>query len=626
MKLFNKDTLVANITDGPIRGGAFGDDKPESPAVYAWIKVPYAAPPLGEQMFKASRDPVPWTAVRDCSLYDITKRDYPTQWDWGQGYFSGKHQVIGTHDCLYLNIWRPQSREPNLPVQMNIHGGSSCNFSALGSKEWEKYVNNANCVIVSPGYRLGPWGNFVHRALKTGDPIDDSGNYAILDQIKVLRWIQDNIESFGGDPGNVTISGQSSGGLHAVMLLHAPIAKDLFHKVLISSAGLYPQLISATIEDGYRSADQLLINFLLYDDNGIDSEDAAAVAAEQMNQEEVKRYLLEVFTVKPHLVFSAYNFGEPGRPSNSKLYHWGFCDGCVVGQKLDWDYVSGSYTPKPMIIGATEADMGASETARNDSGGKELNRYAYELINGGAAIYSGFDEAVEALVPLKEKVPGGWRNNSVDDFKDKYTIAADACSRGYDIIGVHEPARRAAAAPGMAWKVFVYRQDWGSYSDASTRGAVPPKFEGFFQFAVSAEHSSDLWVMYDWNDMEGPGWFIEWPKRIIFTEENEVGRKDLANQVSAYLRSFLHSSDGVIRKTADMKISWMPWTVESEKFITWNATAHKAVLKMEQRAFTAGSLRAWLYKRIGNLQEANDEDSAALKNWIETQLSVFGLN
>lgn len=626
MKTFNSETLVVLTTNGPIRGGALGEGTPESPAVYAWIRVPYAAPPLGQLMFRAPRDPDPWTDTLDCSGYDITIDDYPTQWDWGQDYFSGEHRVIGTNDCLYLNVWRPQTSETNLPVQMNIHGGSSCNFAALGAKEWEDYVNDANCIIVAPNYRLGPWGNFVHTVLKTGNPLDDSGNFAILDQIKVLQWIQDNIEAFGGDPGNVTVSGQSSGGLQVAMLLHSPLAKNLFHKAIISSAGLYPQLISISVESGYESADQLLLNLLLFDKNEIESEEAAAAAIAQMSKEEIREYLLDVFSNNPLLVFTAYNYGKPNRPSSSKLYHWGFSDGYVVSEALNWDYCSGHYFPKPLIIGATEADMNANHPAQKDSGGINLYRYAYEILYGKDIIYDSFDEAVDALVPMNETVPGGWQNYSANDFKAKYEIASDACLRGYDIIGVHEPARLTAMAPGMEDKVYVYRQDWGSSADASIESAIPSEFEGFFQYAIGADHSSDLWAMYDWNDIEGPGWFVEWTRHFVFVEGNYAGRKDLAGKVAAYLRVFLHSADGTITKTGGMPIAWAPWTAASEQFITWNATARKAVFKMNDKTFTADSLRVYLDERIDALPEATVEDKAALKAWIEPQLAVFGLN
>jgi len=621
---FNPQTQIAETIHGPVKGGALGDGSLKSPAVYAWIKIPYAAPPLGDLMFKAPRDPKPWQTALDCSIYKITVDDYPTQWDWGKSYFSGKKQPIGSQDCLYLNVWRPRTTETGLPVQMDIHGGSSCNWAGLDSNEWQAYVNEANCIVVTPNYRLGPWGNFSHPALKTGDPRDDSGNFAILDQIKALEWIRDNIEAFGGDPGNVTLSGQSSGGLHASMLMHSPLAKDLFQKAIISSPSfLKRQERLANVEEGNRLGKQIVVNLVLYDDNGIDTVEAAKERVDRMSLEETAAYLREVFANDPLLVFTAVNKGTPHRPSKSDLYRWAFTDGHVVAPSIDWDAAAGHFFPKPMIIGDTEADMYANYQAQKDSGGIEIYNYTYKIIDGGEVLYESYDEAIEKLVPMNQPVSGGWQNYSIADFKAKYDVASDACLRAYDVIGVHDPARKAAAAPGMDGKVFVYRQDWASYPETIVDNALP--FDGFYQFTIGADHSSDLWAMYDWNDIKGPGWFEGWTRKYVFADKNYRGRKDLSQRIAAYLGAFLRSKDGRIPKTEDMPITWEPWTKEKEQFMTWNATADSAVLGMNDRAFTGTTLRAYLRGRIDSLSEATARDKAALKKWTDIQIAGFGL-
>lgn len=623
--LFDPETLIAMTKFGPVQGGALGDGSLENPSVYAWIKIPYAKPPVGELMFKAPQDPEPWVDPLDCSTYDITVDDYPIQWDWA--YFTNEEKVIGTLDCLYLNVWRPQTPETNLPVQVDIHGGSSVNWSGLDSNEWQDYVNETNVIVVAPNYRLGPWGNFSHPALKTGDPLDDSGNFAILDQIKVLQWIQDNIEAFGGDPGNVTLSGQSSGGLHVSMLLHSPLAKDLFHKVIISSPALQNPAVQrnetpATIEEGNAAADQILVNLLIYDHNDINTSEEARAKIDGMSTEEIAAYLRDKFTNDPLLVFTAVNNGTPDRPSKSNLYKWGFVDGYVVNESIDWDPSSGNFYPKPMIIGDTEADMYANYPAQKDSGGIEIYNYTYDILYGGEIVYETYDEAIQALVPLNEITPGGWKNYSVEDFKEKYDIASDALLRSYDIIGVQNPARGAASAPELDGKVFVYRQDWGSNADPNVDNVIPYPYDGFYQFTIGADHSSDLWAMYDWNDIKGPAWFETWTRAFVFTDENYAGRKDLADKVQAYLGAFLHSSDGTIPKTDKMPIVWEPWTDDKEQFITWNATADKAVFEMNDLTFTGESLQTYLNDRIDALSEATDKDKAALKEWVNTQLTT----
>ncbi len=610
---FDHQTLEVMTTFGPVKGGALGDGSLKHPAVYAWIKIPYAAPPVGDLMFRAPKDPAPWKEVRDGSQYNISIDDYPIQWDWGKKYFSGEKQVIGTIDSLYLNVWRPQTTEMNLPVQIDIHGGSSVNWAGLDSNEWQAYVNAANCVVVAPNYRLGPWGNFAHPALETGDPLDDSGNYAMLDQIKAMQWIKDNIRAFGGNPDNVTLSGQSSGGMHVAMLMHSPLAKDLFHKAMVSSASL--KYAKTTKQMGNVAAAKILDNLLLYDDNGITTAEAAAEKAASMSKEEIAAYLRKTFTDNPLLVFTAVNNGTPHRPSKSDLYYWGFLDGHVINKAIDWD-AKGSYYPKPLIVGNTETDRDIYST-NEATGAEALYNYTYEILYGKENIYKSFGDAVTALVPFEKTTPGGWMNHSVEDFLAKFKIISDSKQIPFDIAVVQTPARGTAAA---GRPVYAYRQDWASLA----RPDLPlGAFDGYYQHTAGADHSSDLFTMYDWNDIKGPGWFEGWTRAFVFVDANYKGRKSMTQAVQAYLKGFLHSADGTIAKTAEMPVAWSAWTADKEGFLTWNASLDEAVMEMNGNTYTIESLFAALSQRIDGLKSATAKDKAAMTQYVKEEIPRY---
>jgi len=133
-----------------------------------------------------------------------------------------------SENCLYLNIWRPDTSEQKLPVFVYIHGGSNIDGSGEGS--WYTVAHHYNVVVVTFNYRLGPMGWFLHPALLTGDPKNDSGDFGTLDQIKALEWVQKNIDKFGGDRANVTLVGASAGAQNVTYLMHSPSRKTYSKK------------------------------------------------------------------------------------------------------------------------------------------------------------------------------------------------------------------------------------------------------------------------------------------------------------------------------------------------------------------------------------------------------------
>ncbi len=195
-----------------------------SDGVTSFLGVPYAASPTGRLRFMAPRPPEPWTGVRVATAFGPTppKPDYPVPFDT----LLAEPNIPGD-DWLNLNIWTPDPNGRGLPVLVWIHGGAFANGnSAVPMYDGHSFARDG-VVLVSVNYRLGVDGF----ALLPDAP----ANRGLLDQIAALQWVRDNISAFGGDPGNVTIFGESAGAMSVVTLLSLPRAAGLFAKAIAQS-------------------------------------------------------------------------------------------------------------------------------------------------------------------------------------------------------------------------------------------------------------------------------------------------------------------------------------------------------------------------------------------------------
>jgi para-nitrobenzyl esterase len=215
-------------------GTLVGDSKD---GVHSFKGVPFAKAPVGELRFAAPQKPDRWKGDRDATQFPLpcpqpTNADGKTP---NGGGVSGKT----SEDCLYMNIHAPANAK-NAPVMVWLYGGASYLGSAsLGSYNAPSFAQNG-VIIVAANYRLGPLGTLAHPAITKAVKSDGAvANYALMDAVAALQWVQRNIEKFGGDTKNVTIFGQSAGGAMVVNLLGIPSAKGLFAKAGIQSgAGL----------------------------------------------------------------------------------------------------------------------------------------------------------------------------------------------------------------------------------------------------------------------------------------------------------------------------------------------------------------------------------------------------
>ena len=192
--------------------------------VTSFLGVPYAASPTGSLRFQAPAPPVPWSGVRDAAAYGATppKPDYPVPFDT----LLAEPNITGD-EWLNLNVWTPDPGRAGLPVLVWIHGGAFANGnSAVPMYDGHAFARDG-VVLVSINYRLGVDGF----ALLPGAP----ANRGLLDQLAALEWVRDNIATFGGDPGNVTIFGESAGAMSVVTLLSLPRAAGLFARAIAQS-------------------------------------------------------------------------------------------------------------------------------------------------------------------------------------------------------------------------------------------------------------------------------------------------------------------------------------------------------------------------------------------------------
>jgi para-nitrobenzyl esterase len=200
--------------------------------VAAWKGIPFAAPPVGDLRWQPPQPVKAWTATKQANAIGPACPQ-PERGDGG-GVGAPPSQ---NEDCLTLNVYAPAGAK-NLPVMVWIHGGAfRLGYSGAPLYDGSEFARQG-VVLVTVNYRLGLLGFFAHPAVtaaaKPGEPL---GNYGLMDQVAALKWVQDNIAAFGGDPKNVTAFGESAGGSSMIYLLANPAAKGLFSKAIVESGG-----------------------------------------------------------------------------------------------------------------------------------------------------------------------------------------------------------------------------------------------------------------------------------------------------------------------------------------------------------------------------------------------------
>lgn len=307
---------LLSTTYGPVQGV---DDSAGS-GTYSWKGIPFAKPPVGALRWKAPVEPDAWTqplaadkfgnaCLQNGRLYGPGANN---TYDATIG--STLNTPVGSEDCLTLNIWRPASDAKDLPVILFLYGGSNISgYTADPVYNGANLAKAANAVVVTANYRVGVLGFLNLAQLKTGaSASDDSGNFALLDNIQALKFIQANIAGFGGDKNKVTLMGQSAGAINVWALLTSPLTDGLIHRAVPISggislasnlgAGMLPTLNPASTYAAQGNA--LLHNLLVADGKAADTTAAAAYAgtmtpaqvAEFMRSRDARTILTTVLT------------------------------------------------------------------------------------------------------------------------------------------------------------------------------------------------------------------------------------------------------------------------------------------------------------------------------------------
>jgi para-nitrobenzyl esterase len=333
-------SAFAAITD-PVRveQGLLAGTNGSSPEVRVYRGVPFAAPPVGDLRWKAPQPAMKWQGVRQAT--EFSNACWQTPYPAAAAIYQAKLPPL-SEDCLYLNIWTPaKSAKDRLPVMVWIHGGGfTRGFSGTSSYNGEALARKG-AIIVTINYRLGIFGFFAHPDLSAESGHHASGNYALLDQIAALQWVQKNIAAFGGDPTRITIFGESAGSWAVNALMASPLAKGLFQRAIGESGGSFsPMKTLAEAE-----ADGLHLEVLL-------TLTTAADAKTEAGEKSSPQSILKTLRVIPaeELLRLKSSDAETVRP---------MVDGYVLPQDIASIFAQGKQNDVPLIVGYN-ADEGTT--------------------------------------------------------------------------------------------------------------------------------------------------------------------------------------------------------------------------------------------------------------------------
>ena len=309
-----QDPTIVKTDDGTVQGTIEND-------LRVFKGIPFAAPPVGDLRWKAPQPVEKWDGVKEATEFAPSP------------YQPGNPPAGKSEDCLYLNVWTPaKSAKEKLPVMVWIYGGGFsfgttadpvCNGTSLTKK---------GVVVVAIPYRVGQIGFLAHPELSAENPNNVSGNYGLLDQIAGLKWVQENITAFGGDPDQVTIFGESAGGISVSMLCASPLAEGLFHGAISQSGGSFGPTRTTTYPG------ENMKNLQQAEENGEKfMRDAGALSIAELRKLKVEDLPM--------------GMGMGGA--------WPIIDGYVIPDVQHVLYENGKYNDIPVLIGYN-SDEGAS--------------------------------------------------------------------------------------------------------------------------------------------------------------------------------------------------------------------------------------------------------------------------
>ena len=530
---------------------------------FVWKGIPFAQPPVGDLRWKAPLDVSAW----DGTLEAIQFKSACFQ---GSSRIQGdtEGQWSGSEDCLYLNIWTPQltqdqvkGSQDKLPVMMWIHGGGNTTGSAH-VYDPSLLVSKHEVIVVTIQYRMGPLGWFRHPALETSNSTksDISGNYGTLDTIKALEWINKNIQSFGGDPGNVTVFGESAGGHNAAAIFASPLAEGLFHKVIVQSGIMSSSSIEAAEsylpESGIapsRSGLEVFNHILLAKNFAVDLQEAKKMQ-NQMSEDQIRSILYEQ---EPSVLLQASYDSRPKRGGMTRVYP----DGHVILKGgIEESFNKSSLTRVPIISGT------------NKDENKFFNALNRNFVRWGPAtgLYKtvGVDE-----MPLEIIDP------------DYYDAISFYGSSFWKQRAVDTPARKLIQSGHE--DTYAYRFDWDELSTINDMDLSK---------LIGAAHALEILFVFGSFDS-----FIV--KNFLFGDDAFPAGKKLSDQIQSYWAEFAYTGNPGRGREGDLPL-WTSWSnQDGDKYLVLDSENDKGVY-MSDIEYT----QDYLLNRIANDSRLNNKE------------------
>ena len=387
--------------------------------VNVWRGIPYAAAPVGRLRFRAPQPPLAWSGLRDATAFGASAPQPSSVAEEVLGLFG---RVPSSEDCLFLNIWSRGPGGPPRPVLVWVHGGSFLNGAGSDPLyDGRTFAARGDVVVVTVNYRLGPLG-FLHLG---GDGGADD-NAGLRDIVAALAWVRDNIAAFGGDPGCVTLFGQSAGAMAIGALLGVPAARGLFHRAILQSGAARHVHDRASAERVRRAV--LRAAGL----GGGDGDALRALPAER-------------------LVGAAV--GVAGGVSLTGLPFQPLVDGVFLPASPLDTVRSGGAAGVPLLLGTTRDELGLyAVMAARDPSNEVSKRWRRLRAMGGLAAMLGPLRLMRIAAAYRGE-PGG-----------QLAMAGDLVFR--------QPALDLAAAQAAHAPVFLYRFDWASPAYGGALGAA----------------------------------------------------------------------------------------------------------------------------------------------------------
>ena len=470
---------------------------------YTWKGIPFAKPPTDELRWKAPQDPAKWQGILELTEFKSScfqgasgiQGDTDAEW-------------TGSEDCLYLNVWTPKLTQDEiknstekLPVMMWIHGGGNTVGSAH-IYDPSLLVSSHNVIVVTIHYRMGPLGWFRHPSLYETDDskLDISGNYGTLDTIKALEWIKKNISTFGGDPNNVTVFGESAGGHNTAAIFSSPLSEGLYHKVIVQSGIMSTSSIEAAEnylpESGIApstSGLEVFNHILVASNKARDLKDARTLQ-DQMSKEEIKSTLYET---EPDILIQASRDSRPKRSGMTRVYP----DGHVILKGgIEAAFTNPALSRVPIISGT------------NKDENKFFNSMNRNFVKWGPAnsLYKavGIDEMPLEILDLDyyEAInfygSAFWKQRAVD------TPASQLIKSGHT-------------------DTYAYRFDWDE---------LPVIEDMDFSKLIGAAHALEILFVFGSFDS-----YIV--KNYLFADGSYLAGKKLSDQIQSYWAEFAYTGN-----------------------------------------------------------------------------------